>query len=96
VFDADPITKVPGFWTPFTGVFVPDITREPGRIWFQDPPTVFRWRFTYTAGYDNSYLLPDNIRLLWKQIIAYWYNNREGDPLPDGIKQQMINMQWNV
>ena len=96
VFDADPNTGVPGYWTPFTGVYVPDTTREPGRIWFQDPPTVFRWQFTYTAGYDSSYILPYNIRQLMKQIIAYWYNNREGDPLPDGIKQQMINMQWNV
>lgn len=98
VFDTDPNNPNSyGYWTPFTGVYVPDTTREPGRIWFQDPPTVFRWQFTYQAGYDGvSYVLPYNIRELMKQIIAYWYNNREGDPLPDGIKQQLINLQWNV
>jgi len=97
VFDQDPVSHAYGYWTPFTGVFVPDTTREPGRVWFQDPPTVFRWRFTYQAGYDGvSYVLPFNIRQLIKSIIAFWYDNREGDPLPDGIKQQLINMQWNV
>lgn len=98
VFDKDPNTGLPGFWTPFTGVFVPDTTREPGRIWFQDPPTVFRWRFTYQAGYDGvSYKLPFNIKQLLKQLVAFWYDNREGNPLNnDMLKQQLINMQWNV
>ena len=99
VFDTDPNNSTSyGYWTPFTGVYVPDYTREPGRIWFQDPPTVYRWQFTYQAGYGagNAPVLPFNIRQLIKEVAAFWYDNREGDKLPDGIKQKLIDMQWSV
>lgn len=97
VFDADPNTGSPGYWTPFAGVYVPDTVRDPGRIWFQDPPTVYRWQITYVAGYDGvTLILPQNIRQLIKEIAAFWYDNREGDSLPSGIQQKLINMQMNV
>lgn len=100
VFDTDPNNPSSyGYWTPFTGVYVPDYTREPGRIWFQDPPTVYRWQFQYVAGYgagNAPAVLPYNIRQLIKEVAAFWYDNREGDPLPKGIQQKLIDMQWSV
>ena len=83
VFDASPVDGSRPYWTPFTGVYVPDYDRQPCRIWFQDPPTVYRWRFTYVAGYDGvNWVLPGNIKQLVKKIVDIWVNDREADPLP--------------
>ena len=39
---------------------------------------------------------PPELLLAEKQLVGFWYDNREGDPLPDGIKQKLIDMQWSV
>lgn len=68
-----------------------DTTWEPGRIYFQAPLIVYRWQFAYIAGYDGStYVMPYDLRLLVKKIIAFWYDTREGDALPDGLKQELL------
>lgn len=67
-----------------------DTTREPGRIYFQAPLIVYRWQFQYTAGYTATYPLPYDLLQLLMEVIAFWYDHREGDPLPDGIKNRLI------
>jgi hypothetical protein len=67
-----------------------DTTREPGRIYFQAPLIVYRWQFAYTAGYSNTYPLPYDLKQDLMATIAYWYDHREGDPLPDGLKMRLI------
>lgn len=91
VFDLDPNTGVPGYWTPFTGTWVLDAVREQGRVYFATPPTAYRWKFVYQAGYDpvNSYPIPFDTLQLIQEIAAFWYDNREGDALPDGIMKKL-------
>jgi hypothetical protein len=96
VFDTDPNSGVPGYWTAFTGVYVTDIDREPGRVWFQDPPTTFRWQFVYVAGYDGvSFVMPPDMKQALGELVAFWYDNSEGAELPDGLmKKLLLNKNW--
>jgi hypothetical protein len=67
-----------------------DTTREPGRIYFQAPLIVYRWQFQYTAGYTSTYLLPWDLKQDLMAVLAFWYDHREGDELPDGLKNRLI------
>jgi hypothetical protein len=67
-----------------------DTVREPGRIYFQAPLIVYRWQFTYTSGYTATYPLPWDLKQTLMETIAYWYDHREGDELPDGLKMRLV------
>ncbi len=67
-----------------------DTTREPGRVYFQAPLIVYRWQFAYTAGYSTTYPLPYDLKQDLMAVLAFWYDHREGDPLPVGIQNRLI------
>lgn len=73
-------------WTTFTGVTTLDAVPEPARLYFMTPVTANQWRFTYQAGYNlTTRLIPEDYRRILLMMIAYWYDHREGDELPEGI-----------
>lgn len=47
-----------------------------------------RYRLTYVAGSDALDPKIEDIRLAMLSLINYWYEYREGAPVPDGIRQQ--------
>lgn len=67
-----------------------DTTREPGRVYFQAPLIVYRWQFQYTAGYSSTYPLPYDLKQDLMAVLAFWYDHREGDELPDGLKNRLL------
>ena len=67
-----------------------DTLREPGRIYFQAPLIVYSWQFVYVAGHNSSYVLPYSLKQALKEVIAYWYDHREGDALPEGIMSKLL------
>lgn len=67
-----------------------DTTREPGRIYFQAPLIVYRWQFQYTVGYNSTYPLPYDLKQDLMAVLAFWYDHREGDDLPDGLKMRLL------
>ena len=67
-----------------------DTTKEPGRIYFQAPLIVYRWQFAYTAGYTSTYPLPYDLKQDLMAVLAFWYDHREGDELPDGLKMRLV------
>jgi hypothetical protein len=56
-----------------------------------DPPRIYlfvilaasRYRLTYTVGYTS--MLPGKMLTLLKQLVSYWYNNRENVDVPQNI-----------
>lgn len=69
-----------------------DTIREPGRIYFQAPLIVYSWQFKYTVGHDTvNYVLPYALKQCLKEIIAFWYDHREGDVLPDGLLSRLLS-----
>lgn len=48
-----------------------------------------RFRLTYVAGYTTSNL-PPNIKQNLLNLIAFWYQNREGQAIPDSIIQGFV------
>lgn len=47
-----------------------------------------RYRLTYVAGSDAMDPKILDLRNALFSLINYWYEHREGDPVPDGIRQQ--------
>lgn len=74
-------------YTPFTGVFNIDANYEPARLYFQSPPTANEWRFTYQAGYSNAYPIPQVLKQPVLELIAYWFQYREGSDNPSQFQE---------
>jgi hypothetical protein len=74
-------------YVPFTGVYRLDANYEPARLYFQDPPTANEWRFTYQAGYSNSYPMPQIIKQTVLELVAYFFQYREGGDNPDQFQE---------
>lgn len=88
-------TKVTAFdaWTTFTGNTYLDNVQEPARMYFQVPVTANFWRFTYWAGYDavQSYpITPDLLQPMY-EAIAYWYQFREAQDLPQALVNKFLS-----
>lgn len=95
-------TKITAFdpWVVFPQVTNPDgskniwvdNTQEPARMYFMSPITANFWRFTFWAGYDavQSYLLPQDLRQPLLELVAFWYDNREGDDMPQGLLNKFL------
>lgn len=69
-----------------------DNVQEPARMYFMDPVTANFWRFTYWAGYDavQTYPLPRDLRQPLLELVAFMYDNREGDPIPQGLMNKFL------
>src|SRR6266550_1544456 len=85
-------TKVIAFddWLPFTGVTWLDDTTEPARMYFQSPITANFWRFTYTCGYSFTYPVPYDIQQGILEAVAYWYQYREAQDLPQALINKLL------
>lgn len=64
-----------------------DITQEPSRLYFMDPITANFWQFVYVCGYSTGYPLPPDLLQPLCELIAYWYDNRDGGGDPAAFKQ---------
>lgn len=53
-----------------------------------------RYRVTYTTGYTT---LPGTLQQAMLNLINFWYNNREGQPVPPTIDQQFAKKRvWSL
>ncbi len=77
-------------WTPFTGLTSLDDTQEPARLYFQVPVTANQWKFTFTAGYNTNYPAPPDLLQPIYEAIAYWYQFREAQDLPEALIKKML------
>ena len=95
-------TKITAFdlWKDFPIITNPDGTQniwiddtsEPARWYFQDPQTANFWKFTYWTGYDavRSYALPWDLRQCLFEMIAYWFEYREAQDLPQPLLNKLL------
>jgi uncharacterized phiE125 gp8 family phage protein len=95
-------TKITAFdaWTDFalttntdgSATFWVDDTSEPARMYFQDPITANFWKFVYWTGYDTTYsyqAAPDLLQAVY-ELVAFWYQNREAQDLPQAIINKLL------
>ena len=75
----------------YTGVYTLDNTREPARLYFQSPPTANQWRFEYSAGYSSTYPVPPDLLQPMYEAVAYWYEFREAQDLPQAITDKLLS-----
>lgn len=73
-----------------TNVTFIDDTSEPARFYFADPITANFWKFVFICGYSNSYPVPPEILQPLYEAIAFFYENREGQDLPESIKNKFL------
>jgi hypothetical protein len=62
-----------------------DDNSEPARIYLMSPTTANFWRFTYTAGYSSSYIMPRGLLQCLKEAVAYFFQFREAQDLPQAL-----------
>lgn len=67
--------------------YVADALPTPGVVYLQYPPPAYQYRLTYTCGYSA---LPPGLKLALIQTIAWKYENRLADTLPDEILNSLI------
>lgn len=93
-------TKITAFdpWTVFpqttnpdgsTNTYVDD-NREPARLYVMSPITANFWRLTFTAGYDTTYPLPQDIKQAIMEAVGFFYENREAMTPPDNIVKKLL------
>jgi Phage gp6-like head-tail connector protein len=93
-------TKITAFdvWTTFPLAANPDgsltnwidDTMEPARWYFSSPITANFWMFQYWTGYSSSYPLPYDLRQCLMEMIAYWFDNREAEDLPQPLLNKLL------
>lgn len=77
-------------FTAFTGSYVIDDTSEPARVYIESPVAAAMWRFTYVAGYSSAYIAPPDLLQGICEAVAYFYENREAQSLPQAIKDKFL------
>ncbi|MBX6361314.1 MAG: phage gp6-like head-tail connector protein [Acidobacterium ailaaui] len=77
-------------WMPFTGPMTIDTTVEPARMYFQVPVTANQWRFRFWCGYSAQYPLPAVLEQALYEAVAYWYQNREAQDLPEALQHKFL------
>lgn len=81
-------------WVQFNGNTTLDAVPEPSRLYFQVPVTANQWRFQYVTGYDSAPSvnrpLPEDIKLCMLELIAFWFDHREGETLPNDIMRRLM------
>lgn len=63
-----------------------ETTQQPGYVWLQFPPPAYQYQLTCSVGYSS---LPQDILLLLKQLVGFWYDNRYS-PMPANIQQALL------
>lgn len=84
-------TTVFDSWQTFNGLYTIDNVQEPARIYFQDPVTVNQWRFSYSAGYNDSYSCPPDLLQCLYELIGYWYEYREAQDIPESLYNKLLS-----
>lgn len=74
----------------FTGTYVIDDTSEPARVYIENPVSAVVWRFTYVAGYSASYIVPPDLLQGIYECVAFFYENREAQDLPEPIIDKLM------
>jgi hypothetical protein len=65
-----------------------DTYAEPNEVNLFTILAAARYRLTYVAGSDALDPKIEDVRLPMLSLINFWYEYREGAPVPDGIRQQ--------
>src|SRR6266487_6236266 len=69
-----------------------DTLPTPGVVYLQYPPPAYQYRLTFTCGYT---VLPFDLKLSLLQFIAWKYENRIGEDMPNEIQSQLMgNKSW--
>jgi hypothetical protein len=63
--------------------YVVDTLPTPGVVYLQYPPPAYQYRLTYTCGYTT---LPQELKLMLLQYIAWKYENRIGEDKSDELR----------
>jgi hypothetical protein len=74
-------------WPAFVGSvpnYVVDTLPTPGVVYLQYPPPAYQYRLTFTCGYST---LPAGLKLALTQYIAFKYENRLAETMP----QELLN-----
>lgn len=67
--------------------YVADTLPMPGLVYLQYPPPAYQYRLTCTVGYTT---LPADLKLALLQIIAWKFDNREGEDIPQTILDSLL------
>jgi hypothetical protein len=71
-----------------------DTLPTPGLVYLQYPPPAYQYRLTCSVGYT---VLPADLKLALLQFIAWKYENRLGEAMPDEIQNALLgNKTWIV
>ncbi len=74
--------------------YVLDTNTNPMAIVLMPLLVAGRYRFTYNAGYNNNAgyntgTVPASLLTDIMQLVSFWFDNRQGQPIPDGITASM-------
>lgn len=65
---------------------------DPAEIYFAYPIVANRFRITMVCGYDPSAKpMPDDLKLILCQLIAYRYDNRSGEDWPKSLIDDLLS-----
>lgn len=64
-----------------------DTLPYPGVVYLQYPPPAYQYRLTCSVGYTS---LPFDLKQTLMELVAWKYDNREGDSIPDGIMNALM------
>lgn len=65
---------------------------DPAEIYFAYPIVANRFRVTMVCGYDSSAKpMPDDLKLILAQLIAFRYDNRSGEDWPKGLINDLLS-----
>lgn len=67
--------------------YVADTLPTPGVVYLQYPPPAYQYRLTYTCGYST---LPASLKLALIELIAWKYENRLAEDMPNEIYQAFL------
>lgn len=67
--------------------YVVDTLPIPGLVYLQYPPPAYQYRLTYTCGYTT---LPASLKLALIELIAWKYENRLAEDMPNEIYQAFL------
>lgn len=68
--------------------YVVDTLPTPGLVYLRYPPLAYQYRLTCTVGYSP---LPADLKLALMQLIAWKYENRLGEEIPQTIMDALLS-----
>ncbi len=93
-FDNPEWTSLPEYDSNNNVQWLLDTNTNPMAITLMPLLVANRYRFTYNAGYNNSAgystgAVPSSLITDIMQLVSFWFDNRQGQPIPDGITASM-------